>query len=83
MDNQIKQEQENTHRFLKKSRNSDEKMKKANDDLEPILVMESRSKIKKIQMENSEYRLKNYYSSKTSVCRAENNDILVENSNTA
>jgi hypothetical protein len=42
MDNQIKEEKtENSHRFLKR-KNSDDKLKKANDDLEPILVDESR-----------------------------------------
>ena len=38
MENQIKEETENTYRNYRKSRNSDEKLKKINDDLEPILA---------------------------------------------
>ena len=85
MNNQIKQEPEPSHRYMKKSRNSDEKFKKPNDDLEPILVKESKQKIKRMSMENAEIRMKNYYSSKTSAGRnaLNSSEILVDNTFTA
>ena len=84
MNNQIKQEPEPSHRYIKKSRNSDEKFKKPNDDLEPILVKESKQKIKRMSMGNSEIRMKNHYSSKTSAGRAVlyDSEVLVDNTNT-
>ena len=59
---------------MKRSRNSDEKFKKANDDLEPILVENSRQSRgvfkKKTSMEMSDNaRRRKYASSKTSLGR--------------
>ena len=69
MENQIKEETENTYRNYRKSRNSDEKLKKINDDLEPILATQSKLKLQRISVDYNDNKMKNFRSSKTSVGR--------------